>query len=430
MSIFVSRLSGVLIFLSFIFTVYSYFFYEKQNIVGVIFIWMASFILFFAMKSKRLILFLLFFSFLAFLYSFSNEFYIDYFKAFSINIYLLTLLISVGFLKLIATPRKDKDELPKGKLSFIKTYLGIHLFGSIINLSSLLLVADKMYKKAKLTPLQIIVLTRSFSSDAYWSPFFVAFAAALTYAPNLNTFSIISFGIFLAIFSFVITYFEVLGSKFHLDDFYGYPLSLQTLYLPLLLAFFVLLTHFYNADLKIILLISLFAFLLTILILPIKKGLKESSKILKYHILEELPKMKSEITLFLVAGFFGIIVSSVLLGLDFKLPFIIFDYKIASIMLMIFILLAFIGIHPIISISILGNFFADANHTLVAMTFLMAWATTVSTSPISGLNLTMSARYNCNPKEIFKLNIFYAFKMYIICVILLFIMSKFLGISE
>ena len=73
---------------------------------------------------------------------------------------------------------------------------------------------------------------------------------------------------------------------------------------------------------------------------------------------------------------------------------------------MIFILLAFIGIHPIISISILGNFFADANHTLVAMTFLMAWATTVSTSPISGLNLTMSARYNCDPKEIFKLNIF------------------------
>lgn len=430
MSIFVSRLSGVLIFLSFIFTVYSYFFYEKQNIVGVIFIWMASFILFFAMKSKRLILFLLFFSFLAFLYSFSNEFYIDYFKAFSINIYLLTLLISVGFLKLIATPRKDKDELPKGKLSFIKTYLGIHLFGSIINLSSLLLVADKMYKKAKLTPLQIIVLTRSFSSDAYWSPFFVAFAAALTYAPNLNTFSIISFGIFLAIFSFVITYFEVIGSKFHFDDFYGYPLSLQTLYLPLLLASFVLLTHFYYADLKIILLISSFAFLLTILILPIKKGLKESSKILKYHILEELPKMKSEIILFLVAGFFGIIASSVLLGLDFKLPFIIFDYKIASIMLLIFILLAFIGIHPIISISILGNFFADANHTLVAMTFLMAWATTVSTSPISGLNLTMSARYNCNPKEIFKLNIFYAFKMYIICVILLFIMSKFLGISE
>ncbi|PRM87408.1 tellurium resistance protein TerC, partial [Aliarcobacter cryaerophilus] len=176
------------------------------------------------------------------------------------------------------------------------------------------------------------------------------------------------------------------------------------------------------------LLISSFAFLLTIFILPIKKGLKNSLKILKFHIIDELPKMKSEISLFLVAGLFGIMASSVLLGLNFTLPFEVFDYKIAAVTLLIFIFLAFVGIHPIISISILGDFFVSANHTLLAMTFLMAWATTVSTSPISGLNLTMSARYNCNPKEIFKLNIFYALKMYVVCVILLFCMSKILEI--
>ncbi|QKF72436.1 putative membrane protein [Aliarcobacter faecis] len=423
-----SRVSGVLIFLSFIFTVYSYFLDDRVKLFAVVFIWIASLILFFTIKSKSLIVVLLFFSLLAFLFSYINGFYIDFFKAFSVNLYLLILLISVGFLKLIATPKKEKDELPKGKASFIKTYIGIHLFGSIINLSALLLVADKMYKKAKLSPLQIIVLTRSFASDAYWSPFFVAFAAAITYAPNLETFSIISFGMILAIFAFFITYFEVVQSKFNLDEFYGYPLSLQTLYLPFILGLFVLLTHHYFEDLKIILLISIFAFLLTILILPIKKGLKESLKILKYHIIDELPKMKSEISLFLVAGLFGIFAGSVLLGLNFKIPFEVFDYKVASILLFIFILLAFVGIHPIISISILGDFFTNANHTLLAMTFLMAWATTVSTSPISGLNLTMSARYNCNAKEIFKLNIFYAIKMYIICVILLFIMSKVLGI--
>lgn len=423
-----SRVSGVLIFLSFIFTVYSYFLDDRVKFFAVVFIWIASLILFFTIKSKSLIVVLLFFSLLALLFSYMNGFYIDFFKALSVNLYLLILLISVGFLKLIATPRKEKDELPKGKASFIKTYIGIHLFGSIINLSALLLVADKMYKKAKLSPLQIIVLTRSFASDAYWSPFFVAFAAAITYAPNLETFSIISFGMILAIFAFFITYFEVVQSKFNLDEFYGYPLSLQTLYLPFILGLFVLLTHHYFEDLKIILLISIFAFSLTILILPIKKGLKESLKILKYHIIDELPKMKSEISLFLVAGLFGIFAGSVLLGLNFKIPFEVFDYKVASILLFIFILLAFVGIHPIISISILGDFFTNANHTLLAMTFLMAWATTVSTSPISGLNLTMSARYNCNAKEIFKLNIFYAIKMYIICVILLFIMSKVLGI--
>ena len=188
--LYLSRFGGVFIFLIFIFSIYSYFFDSKLKIISVIFIWFASLILFFTIKSKKLILALLFFTIISFLYSYFNNFYIDIEKSFSVNLYLLTLLISVGFLKLITAPRKDKEELPSGKISFIKTYLGVHLFGSIINLSALLLVADKMYKKAKLSPLQIIVLTRSFASDAYWSPFFVAFAEALTYTPNLNTFSI------------------------------------------------------------------------------------------------------------------------------------------------------------------------------------------------------------------------------------------------
>ena len=146
----------------------------------------------------------------------------------------------------------------------------------------------------------MIVFTISFASDAYVSPCFVAFAAALTYAPNLNAFSIISFGTAIAFIAFFITYIEVIKSKFDLDSFYGYPLSLQTLYLPLILAFFVLVTHYLYEDFKIILLISSFAFLLTIFILPIKKGLKNSIKILKFHIIDELPKMKSEIYLVLV----------------------------------------------------------------------------------------------------------------------------------
>ena len=79
--------------------------------------------------------------------------------------------------------------------------------------------------------------------------------------------------------------------------------------------------------------------------------------------------MKSEISLFLVAGLFGIMAGGVLLGLNFKLPFEVFDYKAASILLFIFIVLGFVGIHPIISISILGDFFVNANHTLLAMTY-------------------------------------------------------------
>ena len=143
--LYLSRFGGVFIFLSFIFSIYSYFFDSKLKIISVVFIWFASLILFFTIKSKKLILALLFFTIISFLYSYFNNFYIDIEKSFSVNLYLLTLLISVGFLKLITAPKKDKEELPRGKISFIKTYLGIHLFGSIINLSALLLVADKMH---------------------------------------------------------------------------------------------------------------------------------------------------------------------------------------------------------------------------------------------------------------------------------------------
>ena len=305
----------------------------------------------------------------------------------------------------------------------------MHLFGSVINLSSLILVADKMYKKAALSNTQIILLTRSFASDAYWSPFFVAFAAAITYAPNLDTFTILLNGIFLAFIGFLITYVEVKkDKKFDLDEFRGYPLSFDTLYLPFALAFLVLFTHTVFPKIKVIILISVFCMALTIIVLPIKEGFFNGYKKFKKHILNELPNMRSELSLFLVAGMFGVLVGSILLGLDLELPFETFDWFVASILLAIFIILGFIGIHPIITIAVIGDFLSGVNHTLLAITFLMAWSTTVSTSPFSGLNLTIIARYNLSAKNIFKLNIFYTFKMFVLCTICLYFIDKYLSI--
>lgn len=427
---FLFKISGLLIFLSFLVTLYSYFFNNDLLIFAGILAWTSFLILFNSIKNKKMILILFILSLIAFLISYFNGFEIDFIKVFTVNQYLLTLLIAVGFLRLIATPKKDKlSSLPKGKQSFIKTYLGVHLFGSVINLSSLILVADKMYKKVPLTNSQIILLTRAFSSDAYWSPFFVAFAAAITYAPNLNTSIILLNGITLAFIAFLITYYEVIKNKeFNIDEFRGYPLSFDSLYLPFILAVLVLITNYIYPNIKVIVLISLYSILMSLFILPIKKGFNQAISKFKLHIIDELPKMKVEMALFLVAGMFGMAVSSILIGLNLKLPFEIFDWQIASILLLIFITLAFIGIHPIITIAIIGDFLSGVNHTLLALTFLMAWSTTVSTSPFSGLNLTIVARYNFDAKVIFKLNIFYAFKMYFICVLCLFVLSKYLGL--
>lgn len=422
---FLSKVSGILIFLSFIITIYSYFLENSLLIVSGILSWASFLLLFPALRNKGIILILLIFSIIAINICYFYEYQINFTKIFTVNQYLLTLLIGVGFLRLIATFKKEKSTLPRGKKSFIKTYLGVHFFGSVINLSSLILVADKMYKKGFLNNTQIVLLTRSFASDAYWSPFFVAFAAAITYAPKLDTSIIILNGIFLAFIAFLITYYEVIKNKgFNIDEFYGYPLSLESLYLPLLLALLVLFTNYFYPKIKVIILISCFSFLITLVVLALKKSFAVFFKVLNSHILEELPKMKAEISLFLVAGMFGISVGSILIGLNLSLPFDMFNWQIASFLLLLFIILAFIGIHPIITISIIGDLLSEVNHTLLALTFLMAWSTTVSTSPFSGLNLTMVARYNCNAKEIFELNVKYAFKMYIICIICLFLLSK------
>ena len=422
------KLSGIFIFISFILTLYSYFFQNDFLIIASLFVWLSFAFIFPTLKDKKILLILMFFSFMAYTVCLYNDFKIDYIKVFTVNQYLLTLLISVVFLRLIAIPKKEKNIVfPKGKNSFIKTYLGVHLFGSVINLSSLILVADKMYKKSALTNAQIVLLTRSFASDAYWSPFFVSFAAATTYAPNLNTSLIMLNGIILALVAFIITYIDVTKNKeFNIQNFYGYPLSLENLYLPVILATLVLVTNHFYPDAKVIILVSLFSISMVFVLLPFKTSLNEARKLIKKHILYELPKMKSELSLFLVAGVFGVLVGSILIGLNLSLPFKIFDWQIASILLLIFIFLAFIGVHPIITIAIIGDYLNGVNHTLLALTFLMAWSTTVSTSPFSGLNMTIVARYDFSSKEIFRLNIFYALKMYLICILCLYICAKYL----
>ena len=424
--------SGILIFLSFLTTLYAYFFDTSNLIYSGLLSWLAVVILFSSIKKKKMLLILFTLSFIAFSISYINGFEINFIKAFTVNQYLLTLLIGVGFLRLITIPKQEQvneNVLPKGKNSFLKTYLSVHLFGSVINFSSLILVADKLYKKAPLTNIQIILLTRAFASDAYWSPFFVAFAAVVTYAPNLSTSTILINGIFLAIVTFLVSYLEIIRNKdLNIEEFSGYPLSFNSLYLPICLAFLVLITNHYYPDIKVIILVATFAVLLTAIVLPLKKGFRKAKEKLTNHINNELPNMKMEMSLFLVAGMFGISIGSILIGLDITLPFEKFDWIIASIFLAIFIILAFIGIHPIITISIIGDLLPNVNHTLLAATFLMAWSTTVSTSPFSGLNLTIVARYKVKGSRIFKLNIFYALKMYVVCVLSLFLLSKFLNL--
>lgn len=422
-----SKISGILIFISVVLTLYSYFFSDFL-LLAALFLWLALILLFDGLKNKKLLMTLFVLGLFILFACMYLGYEIDIKKLLSINQNMIVLLISVGFLRLIATPKFEKiSHLPKGKKAFFQTYLGIHFFGAVINISAMIIIADKLYKNAKLTATQIITLSRAFSTDAFWSMFFVAFAAAITYAPKLDFLIVSISGLSLAFLAFLYTCKE-LFYKFDMDEFTGYPLSFSTLYIPLLLSFIVLLTHYFYKSVQIITLISLFSLILSILILIPKDGFKSAIINFYNHISKELPNMKGEISLFLFAGFFGMSVSFLLLGSNFNLPFATYDYKIASLFLALFLLLGFFGIHPIISIAVLSDLLQNANHTLLGATFLMAWSLNVTNSPLSGVNLTISSRYNINGMDIFKLNFNYTLMFYFICVIMLYILSKILGI--
>ncbi|RXK00396.1 tellurium resistance protein TerC [Arcobacter sp. CECT 8986] len=428
------NISGISLLISLILSI----FYEFKIITSLfpsgIFAFVASTILFFKLnKSKKIFIAILsLLGLIFYIIAYNLDSSINLTKMITSNQFLLSLLISVHFLRLISLSNVKKQEvLPTSKKAFFKTYLGLHLFGSVINLSVVLLVADNLYKKAKLTKEQLIVLTRAFSSDAYWSPFFVAFAAATTYAHDGNINYIVFFGLLLAFFSFIYTYLELrYKQKYSLTNFVGFPISMQTIWLPFLLLVLVSITHYFFNDLKVIVLISFYCILIVFIFLSFKYNIKKSVKKIISHSKNKLPSMHSELILFLVAGLFGSAVSNLLLINNINLPFSTFDGVTASIILAVIILVSFVGIHPIISISILGHWMntMPINQTLMAVMFLLSWGISVGASPISGLNLTLQARYDVKIKELFSINLVYAFLSYLCASLFLILLSHFLGI--
>src|SRR5690606_18742215 len=106
----------------------------------------------------------------------------DWQRALSSNTLLIAMLTAVGFLRLISTPKLESEEqLPRGPRAVASTLLGLHLFGAVINLSTLFIVAERIRRSAPLGKQQFRLLTCGYSAAALWSPFFAGMAATLTF---------------------------------------------------------------------------------------------------------------------------------------------------------------------------------------------------------------------------------------------------------
>ncbi len=222
------------------------------------------------------------------------------------NINMLTMFAAVSTLNLATSGLLTGTTSWTGRKGLWSTMASLNLLGAVINLSVLFIIGDRLERNGTLERRQVMVLSRIFCAAAFWSPFFVAMAVALTYAPGLQLSHILPFGILAALLAMGLTAWQV--ERIGVADFAGYPLRLQTLGLPVTLALLVLLIKQVWPQLGILAVIALVAPLLALLFMP-RVGRKAA---LKRQVVERFPAIGGQLVLFLGAGLLAAGINSAL----------------------------------------------------------------------------------------------------------------------
>ena len=273
---------------------------------------------------------------------------LDYYGVVTANIGLLTMVTAVGFLRMVVMPANEKKmALPSGRSAYTQTLLSISLFGSVINISAPIIIADRIDEQRPMQRFTSQSITRVFTGCASWSPFFAGMAVVLTYIENAQLVWIMLAGLPFAVVGWIVVYSEaLLRYDKAVSEFVGYPMRLTNLWVPILLALSVGLFTWVIPDLSILLIIALSALLLTVLTLLKREGIAGSRRQLHEHVANRLPRVVNELVLFLAAGTIASGISAMLQTGIFNNPITTFDAVSATQLLGLMVVVAALGAHP------------------------------------------------------------------------------------
>ena len=341
------------------------------------------------------------------------------------NAGLVSMLASVGFLRLIALPVNEAHTpLPVGFKALVKTLAGVSLFGSVINLSAPILFADRLHKHDALGRLASQSITRIFTSTSAWSPFFGGMAAVITNVPDMRPGFVIVACLPFAITSFVVVLLEVrLRYWRQVQTFKGYPVNFYNLWIPAALASIILLLRALTPELSVLTHISLSALILTVVVLFWRER-SGCNKTLSRFIVEGLPTMINELQLFLAAGVLAAGLAT-LFDSSFASASTGFTASSAAMLLGVMILLAVVGVHPVVMIAGATPLIISLNPApdLLAVCYLLAWGLGTCASPLSGTHLVFQGRYDIPSWKGAVWNWPYVAFMYVLSVILLYLVA-------
>ena len=311
---------------------------------------------------------------------------------------ILTLLAGVAFLRLVYVAdaaRRTGSDAPRGFGAYLRTMAGVHLFGAVINISALVVFAERLARTAPLTRREVVMLGRSYSMVAYYSPFIGGVALALGLVPGVRFPELVALGVALAAVGFLVV--MILGRVEEgegISRFQGYPFRLESLWLPFALVCAVAAAHWTWPSLSVLLLVALLAPPLAAAVLAVRFGVAGAARTVVRFAFTELPGMSGELTLFLAAGVLGGGLTALVAAYPGLVPAFALTPGTGTVALVAIVAAAMAGVHPLVSVTafIAVSLPASPDPTLLAAVCVTGWGIGSAAGPYSGINLVLSAR--------------------------------------
>ncbi|MBS0348145.1 MAG: hypothetical protein JSR69_16995 [Proteobacteria bacterium] len=343
------------------------------------------------------------------------------------NTALLGMLGAVSFLQLLNTAEDARETLPQGRKALWRTALGVHLLGAVINLSAVFIMAERIRATGKFRPEQAMILGRAFLAAALWSPFFAATAVALTNAPGANPMRLAGIGAALAAVLLVLAVRDIeraLGNSS--ATFVGYPMHLRALRVPALLSVLVAAGHWLLPHWAALSIVSLSALAIVCAVTSVERGPRAAARSIYRHARDRLPGMSGELILFLAAGVFASGLQSLISLGGVWMPFSAFGTFEAAIILALMILLSILGIHVVISITIMASWLAPLHPEpdLLALVFVESWAIGLAAGSMSGIHIAIQGRFGVPAGTLARGNMRYCLQAYCLAVVWLALASR------
>ncbi|MGF7184678.1 hypothetical protein GGQ84_000762 [Desulfitispora alkaliphila] len=358
------------------------------------------------------------------------------------NLYLVTMFIMVPLLS-IPIRRGGYLESLKGFFGiYVKRDFQFYLFvkaitffiSVLINVGSVPLMyqISAASEKSRKKRLLAAALIRGFTASILWAPSYAAVALIidLTGGSWIQVFPYgFGFGLMAILVGTAIQYYQELKDKDEKIAGNQQPNEVYAIKWKKLLE----LIGFSCMMIILVVIISHFTYLSTVtavatvsLIYPIfwlgliGRARTFFSEVKESYYNQSLPKLKNEVVLFMGAGFFATAVDSSNFG-DVAVQ-VIYNLAGDSQLLlstgicMSIILLSAVGVHPIISVTLVGSILEPSTYgvseTFLGVLLLSGWSLGIAVSPSSATVITASSLVGSTVLRSCKWNVFYTFVMF------------------